>query len=183
MSVPVEPSTITWRTPGARGYIAIALFVSGLVLTIGLLFPFIGAWMESDEVAAAEAFDVDRQRAQHAREMEAWVAVVQGRSPFFIPPAPIIEEPVVVEDEPDEPDEPRAPTRYGGPDIVAAMNGRIWLDDETIVPLGEEGSGVTLISLDNVPWSVRVGWRGAEFDVDIFENTTPNFLTRDRDGE
>ena len=183
MHVPVEPSTISWRTPGARGYIALALVAIGLYFSVSFLIPAVRASLESDEVAQAEAFDVAQQRAQHDEEMETWVAVVQGRSPFFIPPAPIIEEPVVeVEDDDEEPVE-RAPTRYGGPDIVAAMNGRIWLDNNNIIPLGEEGSGVTLVSLDNVPWSVRVEWRGAEFDVDIFENTTPNFLTRDRDGE
>ena len=184
MSIPVEPSSISWRTPGARGYTAIALVVIGLIITVRTLIPTIGAAMESDEVEQAEAFDVERQRAQHGEEMTAWVSVVQGRSPFFIPPAPIIEEPPPPPDpKGDEDEKPTAPTRYAGPDIIGAMNGQIWLDNDTTVALGEEGSVVTLLSLENVPWSVRVEWRGAEFDVDLFEDTTTNFLSRDRDGE
>ncbi|MEM1423839.1 MAG: hypothetical protein AAGH64_07525 [Planctomycetota bacterium] len=183
MQPPVEPSSISWRTPGPRGYIALGLVLIGLYATVSMLIPWVGAMLVSDEVAKADAFDAERQRAQHDEDMESWVAVVQGRSPFFIPPAPIVEQPVVEVEEDDEDDTPVTPSRYGGPDIVAAMNGRIWLDNNTIIPLGEEVSGVTLVSLDNVPWSVRVGWRGAEFDVDIFENTTSGFLTPDRDGE
>ncbi|GAB4543794.1 MAG: hypothetical protein Tsb0013_00300 [Phycisphaerales bacterium] len=185
MPAPIEPHEISWKTPGVRGYGALLLIAIGLFITLRMLIPTIQAASVSDEVEQAEAFDVAQQRADHERDMQTWVNVVDGRSPFFIPPAPIIEQEVVVEqeDNDDTDDRPVVPRTYGGPKVIAAMNGRIWLDNETTVALGEEGSGVTLISLDNVPWTVRVGWRGAEFDVDIFKNTTPRFLSRDRDGE
>lgn len=183
---PIEPSAITWKTPGAAGYGALLLVVIGLIVTGRTLLPAIVAATVSDEVAEAEEFDPQKQHDAFASDLETWVATAQGRSVFFIPPKPIIEE--VIVDEGDDQDEntttdPVKPRTYGGKKIIAAMNGRIWLDDGTIIPLGEEAQGVKLVHLDNLPWTARVEWREVEFDVDIFENTTGNFLSTRGDGE
>ncbi len=184
MPTPIEPHDITWKTPGARGYGALALVLLGLFISVRLLIPAIEAATVSDEVAQAEEFNVQQQYADHDDDVERWVGVVSGRSPFFIPPKPIIEAPEVVIDNPEDTgDIPVQPRRYEGPDILAAINGRIVLEDESVIALGEEVSGVRLVHLDDVPWTVRVEWRGVEFDVQIFENTTNRFLSPTRDGE
>lgn len=182
---PIEPSEISWKTPGVRGYAAVVLLIVGLYVTVTMLIPTMSAVNAPAEVPEADDFDFASQRASSVGDVERFVATVDGRSPFFVPPAPIVEEPpaVVVEEEDDGTDRPPpTPTRYGGPDITAAMNGRIWLDDTT-VRIGEEAKGVRLVHMDNTPWSVRVEWRGAEFDVDIFSRNTNDFLVPDRDGE
>lgn len=180
---PVDPATITWKTPGVRGYLALALVVLGLVVTINALIPTLDALGQSGEVAAAEAFDLDAQRAAFDADMRTWTSIVNGRSPFFIPPEPVFDEPEEVVADTDEEDDPVEvkPRRYEGPDIIAAMNGRIWLDNNETVRLGEEASGVRLVSLDDVPWTVRVAWRGVEFDVEIFRRNTDDFLVNSRD--
>jgi hypothetical protein len=169
---------ITWRTPGLLGYVALVATLLAL-LALGLLvLPLADALRARGEAPTAAAVDVAEQRAAYAQRMDRWAANARGRSMFFIPPEPIKEEPVVVEDPPDEPEDrpDPTPTRYRGPEVIAAMNGQIWLEGGAVVKMGEEAEGVTLLNDDDVPWSVRVEWRGQEFDVPIFERTTSRFL-------
>ncbi len=175
MSIEERP-VIDWRTPGLLGYLGLVALVVGLIVTGVFVPPLLAALNASADISEARAFDDSDELETFENNLDAWLAVTNGRSPFFVPPRPIIEKPEIetVETEPEPVN--RVPTRYGGPDILAAMNDTIWLQGGDTVRVGDTARGVTPISLENLPWSVRVEWEGVEFDVDLFERTTSNFL-------
>ncbi|MGP1347842.1 MAG: hypothetical protein ACTS3F_14390 [Phycisphaerales bacterium] len=107
-----------------------------------------------------------------------------GRSPFFTPPAPPPPpppppppRPVVEEDDEDDapPPPPPPPSRYSGPAIIAMMGDVVWFENDRRLRIGEEASGVTVVST-RPPWSAKLRWNGVEFDVPLFERTTAEFL-------
>ena len=108
---------------------------------------------------------------------------IDNRSPFFVPPRPapkVVERPKPVEKPKavSEPKQEKAPRRYGGPDIIAMLGDSVWLETGSRVQVGDEADGVRVIST-TPPWGARVAWRGAEFDVTLFERTTDQFLNKD----
>lgn len=111
----------------------------------------------------------DREEAQieaFRRSLEEHIAQVDGRSLFFTPgpPRPPRVEPQVVDSRPRE---PLAPTRYGGPSIIAMVNGAVWFSDGQRLEPGQSGRGVEVVSMDP-PWRANVRWQGGEFDVLLF---------------
>ena len=77
--------------------------------------------------------------------------------------------------------EPPPPSRYGGPSIAYVWDDRVTFENDMTLTAGGEGqSGVEVLST-NLPWSVKVRWRGVEFDVQLFERTTSDFLVKPED--
>lgn len=91
--------------------------------------------------------------------IEQHVQMVDGRSMFFEPSPPNLEP-------------PSEPSRaYGGPTLVAYINGTAWFSDGQRVSAKEpDGRTVRFIRADP-PWSIRVAWERAEFDVKLFDKT------------
>ncbi|MCI0629107.1 MAG: hypothetical protein L0Y44_00455 [Phycisphaerales bacterium] len=115
--------------------------------------------------------------AQHQEKMQTYQARINGRSPFFDPPAPRpptpppprpTEEPVR---DPEPP--PPAPKTYTGPNIIFAIGDTVRFKPFTVndkpidIRVGEQVGDLRVIST-HLPWRVRVWYKGGEFDVPIF---------------
>ena len=151
---------------------AVGSALAPLAVTALTPAPEVGALGEREETERVERFST---------LMDRRLARIDGRTIFFVPPAPD-EEAVEVAEEPEEEPErgpPPRPTRYGGPDVIAAINGAVWFEGDRVVRVGQEGGGVRVLSVEDAPWTVRLAWRGVEFDVEIFERTTGDFLAPD----
>lgn len=117
------------------------------------------------DTAAAEQNEQKQLDAFNER-LKRYTAQVNGRSLFVTPRAVATADappPPVSEDR-----EPVKPTRYGGPSVIAMINGAAWFSNGKRVAVGEEADGVRVLSL-NAPWSVHVVWEGVEFDVGLFD--------------
>ena len=112
----------------------------------------------------AERTDDDRREA-FAATLRAQQAQVDGRSMFFNPPRPLPARPAFTDTSPRA---PVKPSRYGGPAIIAMVNGSVLFADGQRVKTGESGRGVKVVSL-SVPWSAKLEWDGVEFDVELFQ--------------
>lgn len=185
--------SVDWKTLlngiGLLGWVALLAVALAVIIAVRALLPLgvdlvagggpvaIGADTQQtrDEFLART---VERYQANFVREAERF----NGRSVFFVPPVPVpppppplppVERPVV---EPRDPGPPPPPTRYGGPGIVYVWDDEVKFDNDMVLKVGGEGqSGVEVLSTD-LPWSVKVRWREVEFDVQLFERTTPQFL-------
>ena len=115
--------------------------------------------------AAANHSD-EQRRAEFATALQKHQALVDGRSMFFVPPRPRPPRPTVVED--DTPREPVKPSRYGGPSMIAMVNGAVLFADGQRVKVGESGRGVKVVGV-TPPWSARLEYQGVEFDVELFQ--------------
>lgn len=93
--------------------------------------------------------------------MEGHLALVNGRSLFTIPPPPA-EEPE---------DRGPAPAVYGGPALIAMIDGAAWFQDGTRAEQGGAAeNGVRVIEL-RAPWGAKVEWEGGTYDVELFKRT------------
>lgn len=108
----------------------------------------------------------DQRRAEFAKTLSDQQAIVDGRSLFFIPPRP---RPPRVDPIVDTtPREAPKPTRYGGPSMVAMVNGAVLFSDGQRIKVGESGRNVKVISVAP-PWSATLQWEGVEFVVELFQ--------------
>lgn len=101
-----------------------------------------------------------------------------GRSAFFLPPPPpqpappprpYVPPPPPPEPPPEihgPPAPPPPPASYEGPNPVGIMGTTVLFDGGSPVQLGEEVSGVKVLSIDP-PWMVRLAHKGGEYDVDL----------------
>lgn len=153
------------------GSLAAAL-VAVVAVVVGLPGVF-GALLSPSALAASPAA-ADGARAESFREaVRHDLAQINGRSMFYLPPPPAPPARVVEEHEPEA---PPPPAKYGGPGIIAMINGTVWLDNGTKLRLDEASSGgLRVISL-SAPWGARIEWSGKEWDVPLFDRTTERFL-------
>jgi len=167
-------SPLAWAAIGVG---AIALLALGSALwptLVAIVTP-------GPESAEAAEQDQERRIAQFNERLVHALALAQGRSMFVVPPAPD----AIAQAEREKakaaaaaPDEGPAPARYSGPDPIAVINNTVWFSDSTQIAVGKERGGIRVVSVDRAPWTVRLKWRNVEFDVPIFENTTPSFLSK-----
>lgn len=153
--------TSAWVLVGAAGAAA------GVALIVGL-----------GGVARSAALSIPPSVAEGAAERELGDVTARfrkqldGRSPFFVPgapppPPPPPPPPAPPAPPPPPPAPPPAPSSYGGPKVVAVVNGRVLFADKTSLEIGE-GDGDDLRVLEAAaPWSIRVLWKGIEFDVPL----------------
>ncbi|MCA9298086.1 MAG: hypothetical protein KDA28_03410 [Phycisphaerales bacterium] len=124
-----------------------------------------------DEAQILEAVD---------QRMTTFRNEIDGRSVFFVPRRPDPPPPPVVERRDTEDRPPSVPTRYGGPAVVAMMNGAVWFANGERLEPGQEAAGVRVIET-KAPWSVRLEWSGGEFDVDLFRRDGVVFPKKEED--
>lgn len=175
-------SPFTHRQLSRLSWGAIVIAVLGVVAIVSALVPTVRDLVRPGPRTAEEAEqDQERRIDQQAERLEKHLALAQGRSMFVVPPPPnALAEGEAGAAEPEEVAEGPAPkpTRYGGPDPIAIINNTVWFSDSSMIGVGKERSGIRVVSVDRAPWSVRLRWREVEFDVPIFENTTPSFLQK-----
>lgn len=156
------------------GFAAVAAMAFALVLIAGALPGLWRAARFSSPETDTVARDQQARAERYAESLEDWRAQVEGRSMFFVPPAPPPpprEESPVADRGPAPP-----PSSYAGPRIVAIVGSTVWFDNGDTVKAGDEASGAVKVLSVSPPWSARVVWRGAEFDVPLFDRTTDQFL-------
>ena len=182
---PNNPAPVTTHARDLSLFSWLAVLVAAITAAIifGALVPSVRDILAPGPETAREAEqDQERRIEQFNERMAQSLALAQGRSMFVVPPAPdaVAQEEAAkaaaAEKAADGP-APK-PTRYGGPDPIAIINDTVWFSDSTMVPVGKERGGIRVVSVRNAPWSVRLRWREVEFDVPIFENTTPSFLVK-----
>lgn len=109
--------------------------------------------------------------ADYALAVEGQVKQFNGRSVFFIPSAPVPPpkpEPVVVHKDPEPTPPPPKPSVYGGPKIIAMVNGAAWFDDGKKMAEGDPIKDRLQIKKLKAPWGATVEWDGVEFEVPLF---------------
>lgn len=97
---------------------------------------------------------------------------LDGRSPFFVPgapppPPPPAPPPAPPPPPPPPPAPPPAPSTYAGPKVVAVVNEQVLFDNKKWIGVGESESADLEVLEASAPWSIRVRWKGVEFDVPL----------------
>jgi len=138
----------------------VACAVSAVGLGVALLGPSPGL--------AANQTQAKEQAEQHAAAFDKYVSQIDGRSLFFIP-APPAALPPVAEARDDTPRDEPAPARYGGPAVVAMVNGSVWFENGRRISPGDESDGDIEVIRVEAPWRTVLKWKGVEFTVKLFE--------------
>ena len=177
---------------GWLGWLAVLAVALALYVGVRTAIPAAGDFFGGTEGSAVtmEANVQERGLERFNAGLERDASRFTNRSAFFVPPAPIPPPPPPpppreVEDDPEPvvPREPPPPSRYGGPEITYVWDDQVIFDNDMTLTVGGEGqSGVEVLST-NLPWSVKVRWRGVEFDVELFERTTSDFLVEPEEDE
>ena len=152
--------------------LAAAFVVTGVASMISSVFaPGTGSADPSKEVA--------KLASQHQEQMKTWQDRFNGRSAFYKPPAPPPpprnDPPPKVVVKPPDPGPPPTPTKYEGPSVVFAMSDFVRFkppssnEKQLDIGVGEEKSGVKVISTEGLPWTVKLGYKGGEYVVPIFQ--------------
>ena len=120
---------------------------------------------------------LDEYLTGHDEDLATYRGRFDGRSLFIKPQPPPRERtpppPPPEDGEDDTPRPPPPPRNYEGPTILFVLGDEVWFHDGVKVRVGEEGTnGVSVISSDP-PWTVRLGHRGAEHDIVLFERSQP----------
>ncbi len=145
----------------------------GIVTLLGVgavaLFMAYTAWPVVASVFAPSAASGGEGNGQTpagvlAASMANYKAQVDGRSLFFIPRPKHRDLPPADAG----PRQPAPPASYGGPPLIAMINGAAWFNDgRKLVPGAEADRGLRVISIDP-PWGARVQWQGVEFTIPLF---------------
>ena len=106
-----------------------------------------------------------------------------GRSAFFMPPAPGRKPPKPVKPPeppkpPPPPPPPSAPREYTGPKPVGAIGNLVFFADSSQIKVGEERGGVKVLA-SAAPWSVKLAHAGGEYDVPLWSKGKEEFFNGD----
>jgi hypothetical protein len=155
----------------------LAASLAAIVLTLTVLGAQLPALARALVASAAGEDPTVAAINDNIEQSKAYFATFQqrfdGRSLFFKPdPWPQKPRPVVVK-APEAPleaprTEPAKPSVYTGPPVTYAMSHQVWFQGGVSLTVGEEKNGITLLSTDGLPWSVRVGYNGWEGEVTLF---------------
>ncbi len=142
----------------------LAVVLATIVLAVSLIVPTVGMYRDPP-VGTVGTRDSSAATQKH-RDAVAWQREqVAGRSMFYKPHPPEYKEEMV------------AAKYYGGPTLLAYVNGTAWFSDGQKVSAKEpDGKSVHFVSA-TPPWSVRVRWEGGEFDVKLFDKTELSSLS------
>lgn len=99
-------------------------------------------------------------------------AQLDGRSPFFVPsppppPPPPAPPPAPPPPPPPPPAPPPPPSTYGGPGVIAVVHDRVLFSNKRWLTVGESPDDELVVLEASAPWSIRVRWKGIEFDVPL----------------
>ena len=108
-----------------------------------------------------------------------------GRSIFYIPkeprrpsppkppPPPRVEEEPAPTPPPQPP--PSAPSKYAGPGIRGILGNEVFFESGKRVKVGDSADGVDVLRINN-PFSLRLGWKRGEYEVNLFAEEIPDFF-------
>lgn len=160
------------RRIGWVGWLALAAWALALIVCARGLVGVGRALLapSADRSVAVQDERLGRAAEDYSRMLSEAVAQVDGRSIFFVPSAPIPPPPPPTPIVEVAPPPPPPPTTYGGPSIIAMVNGAVWFADGTRLSEGESSgtSDVKVIRIE-MPWHAVVEWKGIEFKVSLFD--------------
>lgn len=159
--------------------IIVIIALTGLATTLGAAFG-IGVPEDDPSESLKKMVAANQEKMQTFQERFNGRSVFYKPSPWPQPQRPI--EPVKTQDPIKLIEKPPEPSIvYTGPGIWYAIGDVIRFRAKTAsdkpfdVRVGEEKNGVRVIST-NLPWTVRVGYQGGEYDVNIWERKPDKFL-------
>jgi len=162
---------------GAISVVTAGAVLLALVLTIRALFPAATAVFASSPREPLTLDEQAKHLSAYNASFDTSLAQIDGRSFFFIPPEPPAKpKPKPKPEERKEPPPAPAPSRYGGPDVIAVVFDQVWFKDGKKIRVGETDGDIEVLENSSAPWSVRLRWKGIEFDVEIFERTATKLL-------
>ena len=148
-----------------------------LVLARSPINALLSAPAVGDENALAK---LEALRDAHEDARTTWENRFAGRSAFHTPPQPRRPRPVTPPRpvapattrpepvRPPEPVTPPEPTSYTGPKPIAFDGDNLWFSSDDRIRIGGEASrGVTLVGVEDAPYSFRVEYRGKVWDVPL----------------
>jgi len=154
-----------WAPMGPLARTAIIAAVFALVIVLISSRGLISALLTpSADVSEAGAGDQKQREELYKKSFENHLAQINGRSMFFIPPAPRRAE----GPKPADPG-PSAPTSYAGPALVGFANGAAYFADGRKLGPDDAKVGTLRVIALNPPWGVTVEWEGIEFTVSLFD--------------
>ena len=173
--------------PGIPVPVTLAMSACGLIIASGFVIGGILGVVHSatEEKVMADQANVIGKILEDNPIMERSQERFSGRSIFYIPreprrpsrPAP--PPPPRVETEPPPPPPPppppSAPSKYAGPGIRGILGEEVFFESGKRIKSGESADGVDVLRI-NGPFSVRLGWRTGEYEVNLFADEVPDFF-------
>ncbi len=111
----------------------------------------------------------------HAVDLQTYQARIDGRSVFFLPPAPKDPtqiKPVQKKEPTGPPPPPPTPLNYTGPSVRFLLGNEVYFHDGLRIKLGEEKQGIRILAVDP-PWTVNVAHAGGEYELTVFKYLFP----------
>lgn len=157
--------------PGRLAAILTVLAVIVILVSLRGLFAAVTAPSAKDARKMAEERK-QQLAAEYTTSMDGHIAQFNGRSVFFIPGKPIPPPPPPPppsNEEKKDPPPPPPPSVYGGPKLIAMVNGVAWFDDGKKLMAGGETKDKLRVKEIKAPWDAVVEWDGVEFTVSLFD--------------
>lgn len=145
--------------------IAVAVWIFGSKLP-ALPSALFTEGLENDETSAF----LSKYLENHAVDSQTYQARIDGRSVFFLPPAPQVPKPptLVKKDESSGPaPPPPPPPNYTGPTVRFLLGNEVYFHAGLRIKLGEEKQGIRILAVDP-PWTVNVAHAGGEYELTVF---------------
>ena len=173
--------------PGLPVPVTLAISACGVIIASGFLIGGVIGVVQSaaESSVEAEQANVIGKMLEENPVMESSLDRFSGRSIFYVPkeprrptrPAP--PRPPRVETEPPPPPPPppppSAPSKYAGPGIRGILGNEVFFESGKRIKTGESADGVDVLRI-NGPFSVRLGWRTGEYEVNLFAEEVPDFF-------
>ncbi len=166
----------------------VAIALAGIVVLSGVTSVFSSAFAGSIHEGQPKEV-IDNLVATHDAKIKEYQGRFKSRYVFFKPPPPPpppSREPKRVEPVETKPPEPSGPPEvYPGPsvawvigdDVYFNLNPPTQTEKYMRIKVGQERNGTTVINIEKMPRTVRVGHSGGEYDVKVFgESTSPTTL-------
>lgn len=161
-----------WRGMPLVGRVAVALACVAVLASAWSLWGFARALLAPSAEVQGDAKGDEDLNKKYRDSFERRIAQIDGRSLFLLPGPPVdpeAERKKKAEAEaPVKPQENPKPTSYGGPAMIAMINGVAWFDDGKKLAEGGESQGDLRVVRLRPPWEAVVEWKGVEFTVGLF---------------
>jgi hypothetical protein len=171
---------------GPLGVSLVAVAVIGIFVIIALFTTLSAAFGFGTGEGDPKA-ELNKLVAINKEKMQEFQDRFNGRSVFYKPPPWPITRPAsstttkVEYTPPPPPVDTGPPKVYDGPGVWYAMSDVVRFKAKTAsdkpmdIRVGEEKNGIKLIAT-NLPWTIRVGYKGGEYDVNVWERKGESFL-------
>lgn len=169
MSRPALTFKEAFLSLGWIGFAAMAVIgLTALTMLIGL-YKFTATIIGPRPVEVVTPSDEKKQAEQYAAAFTGHLSQIDGRSLFYIPPAPSEVAAAANEAPVEDTAAESQPSVYGGPAIIAMINDQVWFQDGKKLSPGDAASdGLEVVRLE-APWDAVVRWKGVEFTVSLFK--------------